>query len=379
MKCSAFIDWVPAKKGGALLLLTIALAACDRGGVQVYQVSKETPNPAPAAAPHDHAHGDAGNVLPELTWKLPQGWEEAAPGQMRFASFRVPGKDKEVADVGVFPLPGLAGSDLDNVNRWRGQVSQAPVTAEELAASAQTIPVDGLQAKLYEQAGDNPGSGEKTRILAAILRRDNIAWFFKMTGPDELVAGQREAFVDFLKSMKFTARTSMELPPDHPPIDMASMAATAPTPGATAQPKPLWKVPTGWKEAPAGQFLVAKFGLPDTEIAQASVNVSMSTGEGGGLVGNVNRWRRQLGLEEAPEAEVTKSVKTIEVEGGKASLVDIAGTDARTGEKARVIGAIVAREGQTWFYKLSGPESVVQAQSDAFINFVRSVTYPNAP
>jgi hypothetical protein len=41
---------------------------------------------------------------------------------MRVASFRVTGKDGKQADVSVIPLPGLAGSDLDNVNRWRGQV-----------------------------------------------------------------------------------------------------------------------------------------------------------------------------------------------------------------------------------------------------------------
>jgi hypothetical protein len=33
--------------------------------------------------------------------------------------------------------------------------------------------------------------GDKTRILAGILRKEGVAWFFKMTGPDALVAGQK--------------------------------------------------------------------------------------------------------------------------------------------------------------------------------------------
>jgi hypothetical protein len=48
----------------------------------------------------------------------------------------------------------------------------------------------GQPAQVYEMAGENAGSGEKTRILAGILRKKGIAWFFKMTGPDALVTGQ---------------------------------------------------------------------------------------------------------------------------------------------------------------------------------------------
>ena len=42
--------------------------------------------------------------------------------------------------------------------------------------------------------------------------------------------------------------------------------------------------------------------------ATAAVNVSSSAGEGGGLIGNVNRWRGQLGLAPLSEAEVNQSV-----------------------------------------------------------------------
>ena len=122
---------------------------------------------------------------------------------MRAASFRVAGKDGKQADVSVVPLPGLAGSDLDNVNRWRGQVGLPGVSEAELAKLAQPVEIAGQPAKLYEQAGANAGSGEKSRILAAITRRDGVAWFFKMTGDDGLVAEQKPAFIEFLKSVSF--------------------------------------------------------------------------------------------------------------------------------------------------------------------------------
>jgi hypothetical protein len=60
-----------------------------------------------------------------LAWKLPKGWTEARAGGMRFATLKpsTPGK----VDVSVVMLPGAAGGELPNVNRWRGQIGLPPV------------------------------------------------------------------------------------------------------------------------------------------------------------------------------------------------------------------------------------------------------------
>lgn len=139
--------------------------------------------------------------------------------------------------------------------------------------------------------------------------------------------------------------------------------------------KPKWQVPSNWKEAAAGQFLVAKYTITGPGNAQAAVNVSTSAGTGGGLAGNINRWRGQLGLGQLSDAEITQMVTTLDSPSGKAMLVDMSGTDARTGEKSRLIGAIVPRDGATWFYKLMGNEQVVESQKEAFANFIRTATY----
>jgi hypothetical protein len=295
---------------------------------------------------------------------------------MRSASFRVAGKDGKQADVSVIPLPGLAGSDLDNVNRWRGQVGLPGVSEAELAKLAQPVEIFGQPASLYELAGANAGSGEKTRILAAITRRDGAAWFFKMTGDDELVVQQKPVFIEFLKSVNFLAATAQtQLPPSHPPIDVGSMAGQAGPVASSGQFKPNWEVPSGWKEIPGGQFLVAKFVLPGGGDVPAAVNVSKSPGDGGGLLANVNRWRGQLGLAPVAEAELATQVQSIDLPGGKGTLADIAGQDARTGQKARLLAAVVPRSGETWFYKLMGNAQVVQQEKDAFMKFVQGVKY----
>jgi hypothetical protein len=374
--------------GGWAVLLSLLLTGCGKNDVEVYRVAKEqapaTP-PAqaqtqPAAMPPGHPDASGGSV-PALKWKLPTGWEEVAPGEMRVASFHVRGEAGKQADVSVVPLPGMAGGDLNNVNRWRGQVGLAPVSEDELSKLAQAVEVGGQSAQLYDQAGENPSSGEKTRILAAVLHREGTAWFFKMTGDDALVGQQKPAFIEFLKSISFQAPVAQvaqsELPPNHPPID--SVAPVAPAAAASAgseQGRPVWQVPGAWQETSGGGFLVAKFLVSGADNVQAAVNVSMSAGEGGGLAGNVNRWRGQLGLGQLSEEEISKLVTPVDTAGGKAMLVDMTGTDPRSNQKARLVGAIVPQADRTWFYKLMGNEQLVAQQKDAFTKFVQTAKYP---
>ena len=359
------------------LLVAAALAGCGRNDIKVYEVATQPASSPPPgqAAPADAmppGHPDLGApARPRLAWKTPKGWNEAAPGQMRVASFSVKGVDGKQADVSVIPLAGDAGGDAANVNRWRGQAGLEPVSADEIKKLSQNVEVAGQPSDLYEIAGKNPASGEPMAILSAIAHRGGTAWFFKMTGDGEVVTAQKPAFVEFLKSVTFEAGPvaavspglpsagGMELPSGHP--DVSPMAAGAGSASSEGN-RPGWQVPLGWQEAPAGQFLVAKFIITGEGGAQAAVNVSASAGDGGGLAANINRWRKQLGLDEMPEADVNKLVTPVAIAGGNAMFVDLSGTDARSGQPARLVGAMVPQAGQAWFYKLMGNPVVVQAQ-----------------
>ena len=274
-------------------------------------------------------------------------------------------------------MPGFMGHDLENVNRWRGAVGLAPVTEAELSKLAQAVQIGGEEGQLYDQAGENPGSGEKTRMLVAIARHQGIAWFFKLNGDDELVAQQKPAFVDFLKTVSFeSAPGQTDLPPSHPPIGGSDALPSQPMLSqASDQTKPNWQVPTGWKELPGGPFLVSKFSIGAEDTPPTTVNVSMSQGEGGGLVMNVNRWRGQIGLSPLPEAEISKALTSLDTAGGKAMFIDLAGTDPKSGQKARIVGAIVSQPNRTWFYKLMGGDATVTKEKDTFAKFVEGVKY----
>ncbi len=380
--------------------LLLLATGCHRDDVKVYRIAKDQDQPPPPqtapALPTDSpnpglppGHPDISSIpsapaaasagtLPQLTWKTPAGWTEVPPSEMRVASFKVAGAGGKQADVSVIPLPGMAGTDDANVNRWRGQVGLSVLTDDDLQKAAENVGAGGQPAQLYDIAGTNPDGGGAERILGVIQHRDGMAWFYKMTGDADLVEQQKPAFVEFLKSLNFgaAAPTQAEMPAAIPAAsgDMGALLSAA-APAASAN-KPNWQVPAGWQEVAGGQFLVAKFTLAGDSGATADVNVSSSPGDGGGLAANVNRWRGQLGLNPFNEMELAHINPTMDLPGGgHLTIVDFTGTDSKTGKPARLIGAVVPQNGQTWFYKLMGDASVVESQKAAFVQFVQGVKY----
>jgi len=372
--------------------LAVLSAGCDRDGVKVYHVeNSDSAAPPPAAAPGTMpATMPAGlpapdnSGLPKVKYTVPGGWQEKAPSEMRVASFGISENGKNV-DVSVIPLGGMAGGDMANVNRWRGQVGLQPLADADLQKLAEKVEVAAQPADLYDVLGTTPGTSVAERIVGVILHRDDATWFFKMTGDADLVEKQKPAFVSFLKSFQFgeaAAPATMDLsqlPPGHPSIP--GMDAGNATPPATdAGDKPTWTVPAGWQSMPPSQFLVAEFSIAGANGAAAEVNAAVLAGDGGGQLANLNRWRGQLGLE-----PMTNEIQSPLIGPPGAAIpaagiltVDYSGTDSRTGKPARLVGSIVPQNGQTWFYKLMGDPDIVAQQKDAFVKFVQSAKYPDA-
>jgi hypothetical protein len=375
----------PVAVGSVLILAT---SGCGRDNVKVYHVdSSDTTAPPPAAPAAMPSSMPAGLPVPDnsgqpaLQYILPAGWDKKAPTQMRVASFGI-SQDGKQADVSVIPLAGTAGTDPANVNRWRGQVGLGALPESDVSKLAEKVTVGEQAADLYDLAGTAPGSGNAERILGVILHRDDTAWFFKMTGETALVEQVKPAFIAFLKSVQFGAPSAApaaldlsQLPPSHPPIGGMMPGAQAAI--ADAGNKPTWTVPAGWQEGQLAQFLIAKYVIAGTDGAQAAVNVSSLAGDGGGLLPNVNRWRKQLGLAPVTDADLA-NLPTLDASGVKATLIELSGTDGRTGKPAQLVGVVLPLGGQTWFYKLMGDATVVAQQKDALIQFVQSAKYPAA-
>jgi hypothetical protein len=367
-----FLNWL------GFALLAFALAGCGHDNVQVYHLSNDDsssaspPPDAGARAPESNANNAA---QPQLHWTLPSGWTEVAPGAMSIASFKASGQNGAQAEVSVVPLPGAAGGDAANVNRWRGQVGLPAATADELQKMGEAVQVGDQPATLYDIAG----SDNAKRILGVMQDRSGTMWFFKMTGDAGLVEQQKPEFIAFLKSLTFSAATQQEgLPPGHPAIGGGNQSAPMMSSESAPANKPAWTVPAGWQEVPAAQFLLAEYSIAGANGAKAEVNVAQLSGNGGGVLPNVNRWRGQIGLDPVDETGLGKMTTTMAVAGGQATIVDMAGNDM-SGQATRLVAAIVPVGDQTWFYKLMGDEKVVAGQKDAFTKFVQTARYSNAP
>jgi hypothetical protein len=363
------------------LALAVGVASCGKD-IRVYEVAKD----APAADPHAALPSSTTpKEMPlRLTWTAPSDWSEAPRGEMRLASFKLKGSGSQQADISVIALSGDAGGDLNNVNRWRGQVGAAPVKSEELSKLSAKVEIGGAEADLFDLSGQGP-SGDATRVVASILHREGEAWFFKMAGDDELVAKQKDAFIAFLRSIKFVANEEHALPAGHPPISQTSPLPQGHPPVTSGEPnnvakspsvlsKSKWDAPTTWKEEPPTQMLLAKYSTGDTS-ARAEITVSSFPGDVGGLLPNINRWRGQIGLTPITANDLSSAVAELKVSSATGSLVELENTNEKS---LGLIGVSLPHNGQTWFFKMAGDAKTVAREKDAFLKFVKNVKLPDA-
>ncbi len=193
-------------------LAALALTACQRDPVAHYRVPKSqapsaVPAPAGMPAPGSDMAGGAAAVPPPpqveggLRWTLPSGWKESRGGQMRFATLTPPVSGK--VDVSVIVLPGPAGGELANVNRWRNQIGLPPLAEGELAASRKPLRSKAGELSVYDFSS---GGATKTRTIAGLTSADGNTWFVKMTGDAESVASASPAFLELLGSLRLEDR-----------------------------------------------------------------------------------------------------------------------------------------------------------------------------
>ena len=159
------------------------------------------------------------------------------------------------------------------------------------------------------------------------------------------------------------------------PAQMPSMPATqAPAPGNLAF---TFSLPEGWSEKPPTSMVIMAFQAGNPPEQVADVSVSAFPGDVGGQLANLNRWRRQVGLGPvAPEA-ADGFITELEVSGIASWQVDLTGPDGMgpDGTAARMMVTAVPHNGQTWFFKMMGPQAAVEGQKAGYEAFLQSVTF----
>jgi hypothetical protein len=193
--------------GTGLLALAIG---CGRDQVSHFRVPKEAVADHPDHPGHEeHAQGmpPATGDMPappkptgqgSLKWSLPKGWSEVPGEGMRFATFKspVPGKNETTVVV----LPGPAGGELANVNRWRGQIGLGPIDEATLAAARVVVKSKAGALNVYDFTSEGQA---KSRMVAGLISTpDGNTWFLKLTGDAGPVAKAKPDFMRILESLR---------------------------------------------------------------------------------------------------------------------------------------------------------------------------------
>lgn len=250
----------------------------------------------------------------------PAGWKSQGASQMAMINYAM-GPADQMAKFTVTQLEGPAGGVLENINRWRHtQLGLPPVTEAELPNITSLVTIDGRRGYMADFTGaGSAGSGSSA----------GGASMMPMTGP----------------------------------------MPAAPAGGATGRgTPPKFVMPDAWKPDAGSSMSVAAFAAGD-----AKVTLTPIAGDGGGALGNVNRWRGQVGLEPLDQAGLDREKAALMVDGAPAVYVDLAGP------VNRMLGVILNRDGHAWFVKMLGPAATVGSQKAAFESFVTSLQFSGDP
>ena len=192
------------------IVIALGMAAgCSREDVTHFRVPRPPPPQQTATAPASMTGGapagmPGGADLPPppkgggLRWTLPTGWTEAAGGQMRYATLRPPVAGR--IDASVVVLPGPAGGELANVNRWRNQIGLPPIDEAGLARARTVLKTKAGPLHVYDFTSD----GEpRNRVVAGLTSARGDTWFVKVTGDAAAVGAARADFMKLLGSLRF--------------------------------------------------------------------------------------------------------------------------------------------------------------------------------
>lgn len=159
---------------------------------------------------------------------------------------------------------------------------------------------------------------------------------------------------------------------DAPKDQAVPLTAAAPVAQDASAPAPpglplAWKVPSGWTEQAGSEMRVATL-LPPSAKGKAELSIIQLSGEAGGDLANVNRWRGQIGLQ--PVTSLAGQTKTVGTPAGQTLVVDL------KGDQGQAMLAAILKDGDArWFFKLSGPVAAVAGLESDFHTFLGSLRH----
>jgi hypothetical protein len=306
-------------------------------------------------------------------WKLPAGWREEPGNPVRLATIVIPGDKRLEITVNVVPSPNSEENLLANVNRWRGQMQLSAIELDQLNQMAHLVK-----------------AGEKEILVVDLKGR------YKTGGMTPPFAGG-----PFTTSGRPPKSSNPVLPEGHPPIDDENTKLPAGLPAghppidspmppsdiasASDSPKveaPKFVAPASWKEVPATGIRKADFLIADGK-QQAEVTLIEFPATEGPMIAdpllNINRWRREIGMDEVNKDALAGATESITIDGHPATFAAMI-PDAKKSDQANSglasLAAMVRDGDQMWFIKMIGSRELVAGRKDEFKTFLKSIKFP---
>jgi len=332
-----------------------ALSSCKDEEIRTYRVATDSTAETPAPSAVEPMPKESENAAQSVVWQVPGDWKPEKAGQFVTAAYALPNGGR----VTVSKLGGDGGGLAANLNRWRGQVGLKPLAAKEVAGQPLKIADSQEEMQLFNlTSADSAADAEG--ILAGVLPLKTETWYFKFTGPVGILRKTEGVFAEFLRSVRIAG---------------SQKSAPAPAPGGVE--KVHMTPPDGWKPSEGSAMRAASFSIAGPDGTSADVSVIPIPGDSGSILDNVNLWRSQLKLAPLASADDPALGKKDETPAGEIFIRHMISTEPiLNGKKAAIGSAILKRPGMTWFFKITGEASLVQANLEKFAAFVRSATFP---
>ena len=307
---------------------------------------------------------------------VPAGWEELPPAPARFrnAVWRVKGE----STTDIYLTVGVGGGVPGNLRRW--YVNQFGKSTAPAVEALPPVDLAGRSGRLVEVDGTFSGKSDWAALIA-FYNEGSAVTSLKFTGPKLIVSANKKQFLQLAKSIRFAAaspnpqappiRRGQALPDGHMPIDGGNQSSAGGSPSTAAAPFTA-TTPEGWTKKEGRRILNHTFGSgSELYISQL----------GGTLRQSLDIWRGEVSVAGKRLSPLTddefKNLSKALFLGEDAVLMDLAGnfqgmTGARI-ESARLLVAARLDGTTITFCKLVGPQSEVDAQRDAFVQFCGSV------
>ena len=337
-------------------LLLCVLGSCKDDEIRTYRVATDSTAETPVLPASDTAAKMPESTAGSVGWKAPDDWKRENAGQFLTAAYVLPGGGR----VTVSKLAGDGGGLAANINRWRGQVGLKPLDDKDVAGQPLKIADSQEEMLLYNLTSEN-SAADAEGILAGVLPLTTETWYFKFTGPVGVLRKTEGVFAEFLRSVR-----------------IAGSQKDATAPAASAAKKVNVTPPDGWTASEGSSMRAASFSIAGPDGATADVSVVPIPGDSGSVLDNVNRWRSQLKLAPLASADDPALGKKEDAPVGEIFVSHMTSTEAiLNGKNAAIASAILKRPGMTWFFKITGDASLVEANLGKFATFVRSTTFPD--